>query len=249
MLVKNVDELEDKIGLKFNQKNLLIEALSHTTYLKEHPDFKDKLGLADGHNQRLEHFGDSILGFLIAERLYHNYPGREGNLTKIKEYFVNGNKLKEISADIGLEKFMNMGIGESKTESGREKRIRDALEALIAAIYIDKEEHGYENAKKFVDEFFLYDLDYVLENFETLKNENDPISYLQRIVHTARLGNPTYKTTRVSGDDHDPNFLIEVFVNNEKITEVQGKKKDIKRKAAENAIESKFIKNLLSYQR
>ena len=246
-MVKNVDKLEDMIGIKFNKKNLLIEALSHSTYLEENPEFKNKFGLVDGHNQRLEHFGDSILGYIIAEKLYKNHPGREGDLTEIKKYFVNGNKLQEISDDIGLEKFLNMGIGESKNKSGREKRIRDALEALIAAIYLDQEDMGDDKAKEFVDKFFLYDLDNILENFERLIIENDPISYLQRIVNAAGFGNPSYKPTKITGPDHDPIFLYEVFVNNKKIAEAQGKKKEVKKNAAKNAIKSELIENLLSH--
>ena len=244
-MVKNVDELEDKIGFKFNQKNLLIEALSHPTYLKENPDFKNKFGLVDGHNQRLEYFGDSVLGHIIAEKLYNNHPGREGDLTKIKEYFVNGNKLEEISDDIGLENFLNMGIGESKNESGLEKRIRDALEALIAAIYLDQ---GYDKAKDFVDQFFLDNLDNILENFDEMKIENNPISYLQETVQAADFVEPKYENERIGGPDHAPIFRCEVYVNGEKIAEAEGVKKELKKKAALNAIESEFFKNLLPHK-
>ena len=249
IMVKNVDKLEDKIGIKFNTKNLLIEALSHSTYLEENPDFKIKFGLVDGHNQRLEYFGDSILGNIIAEKLYKSYPGREGNLTEIKKYFVNGDKLEEISNNIGLEKFLNMGIGESENESGHEKRIRDALEALIAAIYLDQEDQGYEKAKEFVDKFFLYNLDYVLENFENLIPENDPISHLQRIVQAYGFAVPAYEITRIGGPDHAPIFRYEVYVSGQKIGDAEGFKKEVKKNAAINAItvfNSDFLKNQLS---
>ena len=234
MMAKNVDKLEDKIGIKFNTKNLLIEALSHTTYLEENSDFKIKFGLVDGHNQRLEYFGDSILGHIIAEKLYKNYPGREGSLTDIKKYFVNGNKLEEISNEIGLENFLNMGIGESENESGREKRIGDALEALIAAIYIDQ---GYVKAKEFINEYFLFDFDNVLNNIETITNVDNPIGKWQEYyVDEYGLGNPVYSVTRESGSDHEPLFIAELDVD-DGIIVGGGKNKDAARKdAAMNAL-------------
>ena len=238
MLVKNVDKLEDKIGIKFNHKNLLIEALSHPTFLEENPDFKKKFELIDGHNQRLELLGDSVLDHIIAEKLYDKHPGREGELTEIKTYFVNGNKLEEISADIKLEKYLNMGIGEMKNESGHEKRIRDALEALIAAIYLD---HGYDKAKEFVDQFFLSDLDNILENFSKIKIEDNPISHLQEIVQAKYFVEPKYKKERIGGPDNAQIFRCEVYVNGKKIAEAEGVKKELKKKVALNAIKSDFF--------
>lgn len=232
-MVKNVDKLEDKIGIKFNTKNLLIEALSHSTYLEENPDFKIKFGLVDGHNQRLEYFGDSILGHIIAEKLYKSHPGREGDLTDIKKHFVNGNKLEEISNNIGLEKFLNMGIGESENKSGREKRIRDALEALIAAIYIDQ---GYIEAKEFINEYFLFDFDNVLNNIEIIKIVDNPIGKWQKHQVKYGRGNPVYRVTRDSGPDHEPLFIAELDVD-DGIIVGGGKNKDAARKnAAMNAL-------------
>lgn len=178
--------------------------------------------------------------------MYQYHPGREGDLTKIKEYFVNGNKLEEISDVIGLEKFLNVGTGESKNESGREKRIRDALEALIAAIYLDQKDQGYDKVKEFVDEFFLYDLNYFLENFENLKIENNPISYLQETLQAAGFAIPKYEKEKIGGSDHAPIFRYEVYVNGEKIGEAEGLKKEVKKNAALNAIKSEFFKNLPS---
>lgn len=238
MLAQNVDKLEDKIRIKFNQKNLLIEALSHPTYLEENPDFKTNLGLVDGHNQRLEYLGDSVLGHIITEKLYYYHPGREGDLTEIKKYFVNGNKLEEISDNIGLEKFLNMGIGESKNESGQEKRTRDALEAIIAAIYLDQ---GYDKAKEFVDQFFLSNLDDILENFDEMKIKNNPIGYLQETLKAANFVEPKYEIEKIGGPEHAPIFRCEVFINGEKIAEAEGIKKELKKKAALNAIESNFF--------
>lgn len=241
--IKNLDKLEDKIGINFSQKNRLIEALSNSTYLSENPNFKDQFGLVDGHNERLELLGDSVLGLIIAEKLYYNHPGREGDLSKIRDHFVKGKKAVEISDKIGLEKFLIMGIGESKNELGREKRIKDSLEALIATIFIDQ---GYDTAKEFVNKFFLYDLDNILENVDKTIIEDNPIGHLQEIVQVAGFDVPVYKKTKIEGTEHDPIFLVEVYVKDEKIAEAIGKKKEVKNNAAINAINSEFIKNLLS---
>ena len=242
--IKNLEKLEEKIGIEFNQKHHLIEALCHSSYLEENPNFKNQFEFVDGHNQRLEHLGDSVLGLIIAEKLHWNHSGREGELTKIKNHFANGDIAVDISDDIGLDKFLIVGIGESKNESGREKRIKDSLEALIAAIFLDQKDQGYKKAKEFVNKFFLYDLDNILENLDKIIIEDNPIGHLQEMVQAAGFSVPEYDKIKIGGPDHDPFFLIEVYIKDKKIAEASGKKKDLKKKAAINALESEFIKNI-----
>jgi ribonuclease-3 len=244
--ITKLEQLEENIGINFNNKKHLIEALCHSTYLEENPNFKNQFELVDGHNQRLEHLGDSVLGLIIAEKIYLNHPGREGELTKIKEHYVNGDKAIEISDDIGLEKFLIVGIGEGNSELGRGTRIKDALEALIAAIYLDQKDQGYEKVKEFVNKFFLYDLNNVLEHIDKIIIEDNAIGHLQEIVQKAGFNIPEYKRIKIGGPDHDPTFLYEVYVKNEKIAEASGKSKEAKKKAAKNALNSEFIRNLQS---
>ena len=243
MNIKNLAKLEDKIGISFNNQKHLIEALSHISYLSENPNFKDQFGLSDGHNERLELFGDSVLDLIIAEKLFNNHPGREGELSKIKEHFAKGDKAEIISDEIGLEEFLIMGIGESKNKIGRKKRIKNSLEALIAAIFIDQ---GYDKAKEFVNRFFLYDLDNILENFNQIIIEDNPTGHLQEIVQAAGFDVPTYETTKIGGLDHNPIFRVEIYVNGKKIAEAKGEKKEVKKNAAKSALDSEFIKNLPS---
>jgi ribonuclease-3 len=241
--IRNLEKIEDKIGFKFNNKKYLIEALSHRSYLNEKPDFRAQYGLVDGHNERLEHLGDSVLGLVIAEKLYCNYPGREGDLTAIKSHFVNGKNMAEISDKIELEKFLFMGQGEINNELGRESKIANALEALIGAIFMDQ---GYNKAKEFVNKFFLCDLDKILENVGKTIIEDNPIGHLQKIVVAAGFDNPRYEQTKIEGPEQDPTFLWKVYVDNEKIAEASGKTKEVKKNAARNALASEFIKNLRS---
>lgn len=243
MNIKNLAKLEDKVGISFNNQKQLIEALSHISYLSENPNFKDQFGLIDGHNERLEHFGDSVLDIIIAENLFNNHPGREGELSKIKEHFAKGDKAEKISDEIGLEEFLIMGIGESKNKMGRKKRIKNSLEALIAAIFIDQ---GYDKAKEFVNKFFLYDLDNILENVNQTIIEDNPIGHLQEIVQAAGFDVPDYKKTKIGGLDHNPIFQVEIYVNDKKIAEAKGEKEEVKKTAAKSALDSEFIKNLPS---
>jgi ribonuclease-3 len=240
--LKNLEKIEDKIGIKFNNKKYLIEALSHRSYLNENPAFRAQYGLVDGHNERLEHLGDSVLGLVIAEKFYYNHPGREGDLTAIKSHFVNGNNMAEISDKIGLENFLFMGRGEINNKLGHESIIANTLEALIAAIFIDQ---GYDKVKEFVNRFFLYDLDNILENVGKTIIEDNPINHLQEIVQAAGFDVPRYEKTKIEGPENDPTFLYKVYINNEKIAEASGKKKEVKKNAAINALASEFIKNLL----
>lgn len=234
--MSNLKKFEDLIKINFNQKNLLIEALSHSSYSNENPVFKNQYGLTDGNNERLEYLGDSVLGLAIAEKLYCNHPGSEGDLTKIKTHFVRGNKVAEISDKIGLENFLIMGKGEINNESGRESRIADSLEALIAAIFIDQ---GYDRAKEFINKYFLSDLDNILENVEKIKIEENPIGYLQELLVKADYDNPIYDCSRLGGPDNSPIFLAELKINNKKIAEGTGVNKQKAREdAARNALEN-----------
>ena len=195
--ITNINKMEDMIGINFNKKELLIEALSHSSYLNENPGFKNKYGLNDGHNERLEYLGDYVLELAVAEKLYFNHPGREGDLTAVKTHFVSGKKLAEISDTIGLDNFLIVGNGEINNESGREKRIADSLESLIAAIFIDQ---GYEKAKEFVNKFFLCDLNNILDDFDKTIIEDNPIGHLQEIVQSIYLEIvPEYKKRELEG--------------------------------------------------
>ena len=232
--ISYIKKIEDIIGVDFKKKELLIEAFSHISYLNENPSFKSQYGLIDGHNQRLEYLGDYVLELAVAERLYFNYPGREGDLTDIKKHFVSGKKLAEISETIGLENFLISGQGEINNESGHEKRIADSLESLIAAIFIDQ---GYQKAKEFVNEYILSDLDDIIDNLEDTKIMDNPIGYLQEYCVMMGYDVPFYGEPLRVGPDHSPTFSVEVEINGERGAKGTGKnKQDARKDAAMNAI-------------
>jgi ribonuclease-3 len=231
---EDLEEFQNIIDVDFKNLSFLIEALSHSSYLNEHPVFKNQYGLTDGHNERLEYLGDSILGHAVAENLYSNHPGREGDLTAVKMHFVSGKKLAEISGTLGLDKILIVGNGEINNESGREKRIADSLEALIAAINLDQ---GYEKAKKFIDKFFLCDLDNVLKNLDKTKILDNPVGYLQEHCVDMGYGEPVYKELHRFGPDHSPTFSFEVKIGGERSAKGIGKNiPATKKDAAMNAL-------------
>ena len=232
--IADIKKIEDIIGIIFNKKEILIEALSHSSYLSENSGFKNQYGLIDGHNERLEYLGDCVLDLAIAEKLYFTHPGREEDLTDVKTHFVGNKKLAEISDKIGLEKFLIIGNGEINNESGREKRIANSLEALIAAIFIDQ---GYSKAKEFVNKYFLSDLDSILDNVGEIKIKDNPIGYLQEYCEKKGIGKPIYDVSRVDGSDNLPTFLAEVKIDNERSAIGTGKnKQDARKDAARNVL-------------
>ena len=140
--MKEISRLEEIIGINFkNNKNLLKNALTLSTYANEHRNCE--------HNERLEFLGDAVLGLVITEYCYNNFQVREGELTEKRKSVVKNEIIFQVAEEMGLEEFLFIGKGENenKDEKARQKRIGNALEALIGAIFLHKD---YENTKNFV---------------------------------------------------------------------------------------------------
>src|SRR3989338_6961275 len=132
--MKDFSKLEKKLGLDFNQPDLLKQALVHRSYLNENPDF----GLA--HNERLEFLGDAVLELVVTEYLYQKYPNPEGELTNWRAALVNAVMLSAIAGDLGLEDYLYLSRGEAKDvgTKARQYILANAIEAVIGAIYLDQ---------------------------------------------------------------------------------------------------------------
>ncbi len=146
--MEDISMLEKKIGIIFENKNYLKTALTHSSFANEHKSVD--------HNERLEFLGDAVLGLVIAEYCYNNFQGREGELSRIRASVVENIMLAKVSDKMGLGEYLLMGKGEkeNKEKKARETRNGNALEALIGAIFLDKD---YSTAKKFVfDNFSQY---------------------------------------------------------------------------------------------
>jgi len=138
-------KLEKLIGYKFKRQELLIEALSHSSYSNERKT---------ANNERLEFLGDSIIGFLVVKHLYSLFPYyNEGELSKLKNQIVSSKSFYEVSMDFGLDEFILLGKGESKTGGKRrESNLAGLFEAICGAIFLDS---GIRSTEKFLKKFLL----------------------------------------------------------------------------------------------
>jgi len=216
------------LNLKFKNKNLLRQALTHRSYLNESPN------LELGHNERLEFLGDAVLELVVTEYLYQNYKSPEGELTSWRAALVNAEMLSKKAKELGLNDEILLSKGEAKdTGKGRNYILANALEALIGAIYLDQ---GYEAAEKFIKENILIELPSILEN----KLYLDAKSQFQERAQEEVNITPEYKVLKEWGPDHDKKFKIGVCLGLELVaTAIGSSKQESQQKAAEKALKVK----------
>ena len=141
--MKELFELEKKLGVVFKNKDLLRQALVHRSFINENPESGFE------NNERLEFLGDAVLELIVTEYLYLNYKNPEGELTAWRAALVNAKKLAEIADSLDLNDFLMLSRGEAK-DNGRARQyiLANALEAVIGAIYLDS---GFEKSKEFIE--------------------------------------------------------------------------------------------------
>ena len=213
--MKDFSKLEELIGLKFKDANLLKQAVVHRYYLNEHPDF------ALHHNERLEFLGDAVLEIIVTETLFRDYKTTpEGDLTNWRASLVNYKMLAEVANELGLEKYLYLSKGESKDKNSKARQyiLANAMEALIGAVYLDQ---GIRPTKKFVKTFILSKLDNILKNQLYL----DPKSKFQERAQEIYGVTPHYKVLSESGPDHAKDFVVGLYLDNELIAQGQGTSK------------------------
>lgn len=227
--MNDLSQFESKLSLKFNNQDLLLQALTHRSYLNENPSFRL------GHNERLEFLGDAVLELVVTEELYNKFPEKpEGDLTSFRAALVNSKMLADVSTELGINDFLVLSRGEAK-DTGRARQfiLANAFEALIGALYLDA---GYESARDFIQRVILSRVDDVLSK----KLYKDPKSLFQEEAQD-RVGiTPTYEVVREWGPDHDKHFVVGVFLEREKVAEGEGPSKQIaQEEAARNGLEAK----------
>ena len=228
MFDDRISQLEAKIGFEFKNKDLLLQALTHRSYLNENP----KVGL--DHNERLEFLGDAVLELVVTEYLYNNYPNPEGEMTNWRAALVNAVMLSKISNEFDLNDFVLLSRGEARdTGRARQYILANAIEALIGAIFLDQ---GYEPCQKFIGRFVLKELPDIIEK----RLYRDPKSLFQEEAQE-RVGiTPTYEVTEEWGPDHARNFKIGVFLEKEMAGIGQGpSKQEAQQDAASDALRKK----------
>ena len=221
-------KLEQGLGYTFRNKALLENALTHSSYANENRERH----LPD--NARLEFLGDSILGFVVAEYLYRNFPDKpEGELTRIRADLVCERNLAEAAATVELGSYLLLGHGEE--QGGGRKRdsiVSDAMESVIAASFMDG---GFAAAEEIIDRL-------ILSNIPKGRPRNfDYKTAFQELVQRKKDQQIHYELTGESGPDHDKHFEVEVLLNGKAVGHgVGSSKKRAEQAAAEAAIEALF---------
>ena len=223
-----IKDLETAIGYKFQNIQLLQNALTHSSYANErwHNSLLS--------NERLEFLGDSVLGMLVAEYLYSNFPNRpEGELTRMRADMVCEQTLAAAANRIGLGSHLLLGHGEEQG-GGRHRNsiLADAMESVIAACFLDG---GIEAALKVVQQFILVEVPV------TKLHNADYKTKLQELVQQKKNQVLSYRLAGQSGPDHDKQFDVEVSLNGSVVGSGSGSsKKRAEQMAARSAIEKLF---------
>jgi ribonuclease-3 len=209
-----------RLSLPINDFLLLNRALTHRSYLNEHPE-------AIEDNERLEFLGDAVLDFLVGAWLYNHFPEMaEGELTRLRSALVRTEQLAEFARQIRLGAIMRLGRGEEEG-GGRERPplLCGTFEALVGALYLSA---GIDAVQKFVEPLLKPAAEYIL----TGRKEQDPKSLFQEWVQSQGYGPPQYRIASSSGPDHARLFEVEVLVDNRVFGRGQGHSKQSAAKAA-----------------
>ncbi len=224
---RKLEDLENKIGYYFVNRELLAEALTHKSYYHEH---RTK---APSYNERLEFLGDSVIGMIVVEYLFHmkaRYD--ESILAKMKSYLVCETVLADIALSISLGRYILLGKGEDST-GGRIKKsiLSDTLEAVIGAVYLDS---GFEKAREIVLSFFKERIEKVTEEGEIYDYKTE----LQEKTQFAYGALPEYKVIKEQGMEHNRVFTVAVSLGGKELGVASGKrKKEAEALAAKEALE------------
>ncbi len=230
--------LEAALGYEFRDPSLLRRALTHRSVASDHQYKKS----AESDNERLEFLGDSVLGFVVSEALILHQPdGAEGQLSKLKSRIVSASHLYEVAVTLSLGEHLILGRGE-ELSGGRQKRalLADALEALIAAIYLDG---GMEPARQFIQQRILAPIN---ETLAAGVDYSDPKSTLQELAQSLKLPPPRYSVLREAGPDHRKLFTVEVRLGKDHSAQGEGGSKKLASQNAATAILSQLMEKSAS---
>lgn len=222
----NIEKLEKELNIKFNNKELIKTALTHTSYAYEnHVESYEKL----------EFLGDAILEFVTSSYLFENYKDlSEGEMTKVRASAVCEDSLYQIAIKHNFSDFLYLGKSEIQTKEKQIKKaiLADTVEAVIAAIYLDL---GLEEAKKFIIKNFKEVINVSSKN----AGKKDHKTVLQEKLQVNGDIDIKYVTIKEEGPDHDKTFTVELRVNGKFISNGKGhSKKEAEMKAAEIALQN-----------
>jgi ribonuclease-3 len=224
--MKDFPMIEEKLNIMFKDKNLLIQAFLHRSYLNENS------GLKIGHNERLEFLGDAVLELVVTAFLYKNYPNSaEGELTAYRSALVNANIIGEVAVSLNMGEYLLLSKGETRDiGKARTYILANTYEAVVGAIY---EDSGYEVARSFIEKTLLPRLDEIVSK----KLWRDSKSLVQEKSQEHFSVTPAYQVLNETGPDHDKHFTVGIFFGQERIAEGKGhSKQEAEQEAAQTAI-------------
>ena len=224
MSESNWQKLEAILGVKFNDLNLLKQALTHRSYLNENKT-------ADiAHNERLEFLGDAVLELLVSDHLYKQYSeANEGALTVYRSALVNTVELGLTAEALGVNDYLLLSKGEAR-DTGRARQVilADTYESIIGAIYLDQ---GYATAESFVRRTLFPRLVEIIKD----ASWQDAKSFFQEKAQEVVGVTPRYEVMSQTGPDHDKTFVVGIYLNEELVAEGSGPSKQEAEQAAARA--------------
>jgi ribonuclease III len=215
----------DKLGVTFNDIQLLVTAFTHRSYVNEHKKTVSE------HNERLEFLGDAVLELVATEFLYTNHNDPEGILTNWRSSLVRTESIGAAATRYEFEPLLRLSRGEKRgTDRARAQILANSYEAVVGAMYLDQ---GYDQAKRFITESLLVTFDEILSSGSWM----DPKSHLQELVQSQDAQTPQYRIIEETGPDHDKIFTVGVFVGDQLKGQGQGpSKQHAQQRAAEAAL-------------
>lgn len=210
--------LEKTISIRFRNKDLLLQALTHKSAVRRSTVKK--------HNERFEFLGDAVLELIVTEHLFRVSDKPEGELTNWRSALVKGEHLAVVAREISLGEYLFLSKGE-EASGGRDKgsTLANALEALIGAIYLDQ---GFEGAQQFCNTFIVGKLDQILQSGQT----RDEKSLFQEKSQEVYGITPHYEVVSEEGPDHEKEFTCAAYIGKEQIAEGKGNSKQRAEQAA-----------------
>ena len=217
--------LENAMGYRFKDGDLLLHALIHPSLIDEYR------GSAGFSNQRMEFLGDRVLGLVIAEMLINKYPKeREGFMTKLFHNLVSGQACAEVGADLNLREYLFMDASMRANQAANyDKAVADAVEALIAAIYMDG---GIDSAERFIKRNWIFDS----MSKDPDPDQANPKTRLSDWCGSNQTAYAVYETIDKSGTDHSPVFTVRASVEGHGQAEAKGSNKAEAERAAASAL-------------
>ncbi|MBI3115117.1 MAG: ribonuclease III [Candidatus Kerfeldbacteria bacterium] len=221
---KSFAPLLKKLGLTFQDQDLLTQAFVHRSYINENPRFPL------GHNERLEFLGDAVLELVVTEYLYKTYQNPEGELTNWRSSLVNARTLADVAESLDFDSYLLLSRGEAKDQQSKARQsiLANTYEAFVGALYLDQ---GFAACEQFIGRTIVPLLPAILEQ----KLYRDPKSQLQEESQERLNVTPTYQVMSETGPDHAKHFRVAVFFGRDEVARGEGSSKQEAQVAAAQA--------------